>query len=85
MTQEAFVRERLAWSESKALRFVQVFELFQKRQFDAFAGLTIDASSLYLIAAPSSPEEVTYLEPGGAPPNPIVIFIFFGQRQPEAY
>ncbi|HEV8030796.1 MAG TPA: hypothetical protein VGP42_07240 [Stellaceae bacterium] len=37
---------------------MRVFELFQTRQIDGFEGLTIDASSLYLIAAPSTPAEV---------------------------
>jgi hypothetical protein len=81
-----FVEDRLGWSKMHASRMVNVFEMFRgNKLLPATDGLTIDASSLYLIAAPWTPDEVTDLEPGVAPPNPIVIFIFFGQHQPEAY
>jgi hypothetical protein len=54
----AFVTERLGWSPQAALNFTRVFELFAKStncvDFDT---LTIDASSLYRIAAPSTPAE----------------------------
>jgi hypothetical protein len=53
----AFVVDRLGWSMSSAQRFVRVHELFLTRQIDA-SGLMIDASSLYRIAAPSTPAEV---------------------------
>jgi hypothetical protein len=45
-----FVENRLGWSIRTAQRFVSVHELFVTRQIVA-SDLTIDASSLYLIAA----------------------------------
>jgi hypothetical protein len=45
-------------SERSANRFVSVFEMFKSPKLGDLGGLTIDASSLYLIAAPSTPEEV---------------------------
>jgi hypothetical protein len=53
---ETFVRDRLGWSPDTALRFTRVFELAKSRNVRDFTGLTIDASSLYLIAAPGTPE-----------------------------
>jgi hypothetical protein len=53
----AFVTERLGWSESAGRKFVSVFEMFKTVNFTGSTDLTIDASSLYLIAAPSTPEE----------------------------
>jgi hypothetical protein len=54
----AFVTERLGWSVMQATRFVNVYELTRKpNKLLDFDGLTIDASSLYLIAAPSTTEE----------------------------
>ena len=49
--------ERLGWSPSAASRFVQVYELSKHPKLGSFDGLSIDASSLYLIASPSTPEE----------------------------
>jgi len=54
---ETFVRDRFGWSASAAHRFVQVFEMSKSLNVGGFDGLTIDASSLYLIAAPSTPPE----------------------------
>jgi phage N-6-adenine-methyltransferase len=53
-----FVTKRLGWSLDSATRFMNVFKLSQSPQIADFSGLTIDASSLYLIAAPSTPEPV---------------------------
>jgi hypothetical protein len=67
----AFVTERLSWSIQSAERFVHVHRLFQNQQVVDFDGLTIDATSLYRIAAPSTPAEVRdevlakAAEPGG--------------------
>jgi len=55
---EAFVRERLGWSTQHAWNLTNVFEMFQSLNFGDLVGLTIDASSLYLLAAPSTPKEV---------------------------
>jgi hypothetical protein len=52
---EAFVRERLGWSASLALRYAQVFKAFKSVTVTDFDALQIDARSLYLLAAPSTP------------------------------
>jgi len=52
----AFVTERLGWSTSAASRFVQVFEMTKHPNLGSLEGLTIDATSLYRLAAPSTPE-----------------------------
>lgn len=52
-----FVTERLSWSERAGNRFVSVAEMFTTANL-AVDDLSIDASSLYLIAAPSTPAEV---------------------------
>jgi hypothetical protein len=51
----AFVTERLGWSERSGRRFVEVYELFKAANLAGLEALQIDASSLYLIAAPSTP------------------------------
>ena len=49
------MRDRLGWSTQSALNFSRVFELFAKsKKIVDFEALTIDASSLYRIAAPST-------------------------------
>jgi len=53
----AFLTERLGWSERSGNSFVSVAEMFAAAKF-AVEDLTIDASSLYRIAAPSTPAEV---------------------------
>jgi hypothetical protein len=53
----AFVTRRLGWSMMSAQRFVQVHKLFLAQQIVA-SDLTIAASSLYRIAAPSTPPDV---------------------------
>jgi len=52
----AFVTDRLGWSMQAALNFSRVFEMTKSTNFVDLETLTIDASSLYLIAAPSTPE-----------------------------
>jgi hypothetical protein len=52
-----FVTKRLQWSERSGNNFVAVYEMLLTAKF-AVEDLTIDASSLYLIAAPSTPAEV---------------------------
>jgi hypothetical protein len=52
----AFVTERLGWSETSADRFLAVGKMFAGTPNLGAEGLTIDASSLYLIAAPSAAE-----------------------------
>jgi hypothetical protein len=53
----AFVTERLGWSMQSALNFTRVYEVVKSTKFVDLDTLSIDASSLYLIAAPSTPEE----------------------------
>jgi hypothetical protein len=54
-----FVTERLGWSETQGDNFRHVGELFATPKFGVKPeALTIDASSLYLIAAPSTPADV---------------------------
>jgi hypothetical protein len=55
---EKFIRERLGFSEDTALRFVQSYRLFESRNLRDLNRLQIDASALYLLAQPSTPEEV---------------------------
>jgi hypothetical protein len=54
----AFVTERLGWSMRSGQNFVAVFEMVKSANFAPLDDLTIDASSLYRIAAPSTPAEV---------------------------
>lgn len=55
----AFVSERLGWSLMQATRFVNVHAMLRLNNLLSQADdLTIDASSLYLIAAPSTPAQV---------------------------
>jgi hypothetical protein len=54
----AFVTERLGWSMRSGQNFVSVFEMIKSANFAPLGTMTIDASSLYLLAAPSTPEEV---------------------------
>jgi hypothetical protein len=53
----AFVTIRLGWSERSGNRFVSVAEMLSAANL-AVEDLTIDASSLYLLARPSTPGEV---------------------------
>jgi hypothetical protein len=55
---EAFVRKRLGFSEDTALRFVRSYELLKSRNLRDLESLQIDASALYLLARPTTPEEV---------------------------
>lgn len=55
---EAFVRDRLRWSTQSAWNYTNVFERLKSLTVGDLDGLTIDASSLYLIAAPSTPSQV---------------------------
>jgi hypothetical protein len=52
----AFVTERLGWSEAAAKRFISVYEMIKTLNLSDLESLQIDASSLYLLAAPSTPE-----------------------------
>ena len=54
-----FVTQRLGWSDRQGDRFVSVYQMFTDKL--SVDGLTIDASSLYQIAAPSTPDEVSDL------------------------
>jgi hypothetical protein len=53
-----FVTKRLGWSLDSATNFTNVYRLSQSPKISDFSGLTISASSLYLIAAPSTPNPV---------------------------
>jgi hypothetical protein len=53
-----FVTQRLGWSMQSALNFSRVYELAKSTPDVDFGGLSIDARSLYLIAAPSTPAAV---------------------------
>jgi len=55
---EAFVRKRLGFSEDTALRFVRSYELLKSRNLRDLESLQIDASALYLLARPTTPQEV---------------------------
>lgn len=52
-----FVTKRLGWSMSQARNFLSVYEMFERANFarSDLDALTIPTSSLYLIAAPSTP------------------------------
>jgi hypothetical protein len=52
---EAWLRAEFNWSESAARKFMQVTRQFKSVNF---TDLSIDASALYLLAAPSTPEAV---------------------------
>lgn len=54
---EDFVTDRLKWSRASGYRFIAVFGMLSQSQIET-EDLTIDASSLYRIAAPSTPAEV---------------------------
>lgn len=51
-----WLEKEFGWGERTARNFMQVHELASKSA--KFADLTVDASSLYLLAAPSTPDEV---------------------------
>lgn len=55
---EAFVRDRLGFSPSKALRFMQFYEAFKSVTVTDLESFQIDAKALYLLARPSTTEEV---------------------------
>jgi len=55
---EAFVRKRLGFSEDTALRFVRSYKLLESRNLRDLESLQIDASALYLLARPTTPQEV---------------------------
>jgi Protein of unknown function (DUF3102) len=55
---EGFVRQRLGFSPSTALRFVQSYEAVKSVTVTDLESLQIDAKALYLLARPSTPEEV---------------------------
>ena len=54
-----WLRQEFSWSERTARNFIAVYELSQSESAN-FADLAIDVSSLYLIAAPSTPERVRH-------------------------
>jgi hypothetical protein len=54
---ETFVRDRLRFSTDTALRFVQSYKLLESRNLRDLKSLQIDATALYLLAQPSTPEE----------------------------
>src|SRR5215831_404438 len=60
-----FVSDRLGWADNTALRYVRSYQLFLRKSdmvsdlpIDGIDDLHIDARSLYLIAAPSTPDDV---------------------------
>jgi len=53
----AFITDRLGWSERSGRRFVEVFDMVKTANLASLDTLTIDASSLYRIAAPSTPAD----------------------------
>ena len=58
---EAFVRDRLGFSVSSALRFVRAYQMLESAKLTDLASLEtveIDCSALYLLSAPSTPEQV---------------------------
>jgi hypothetical protein len=55
---EIFVRERLGFSERTALNYVRAYELFKSETVSDLDAVQIDAKALYLLARPSTPEEV---------------------------
>ena len=55
---EAFVRDRLGFSLSTARNFVHTHELFKSANFADLASLQIDVSAVFLLARPSTPNEV---------------------------
>jgi hypothetical protein len=55
---EDFVIGRLGWSRASGYRFIAVFSMFTSRSQIETEGLTIDASSLYRIAAPARAVEL---------------------------
>jgi hypothetical protein len=55
---EAFVRQRLRFIPSTALRFVQSYEAVKSVTVTDLESLKIDAKALYLLARPSTTEEV---------------------------
>jgi hypothetical protein len=50
-------REFPSWSQRAAYRFIDVYKAFRGREFAKLANSELDLSSLYLFAAPSTPEE----------------------------
>ena len=58
---EAFVRDRLGFSVSSALRFVRAYQMLESAKLTDLPSLEtveIDCSALYLLSAPSTPEQV---------------------------
>lgn len=55
---QKFVREQLGFTDSAVLRFVQSFEFSKTPTLVDLESVQIDASALYLLAAPSIPDEV---------------------------
>jgi DNA repair exonuclease SbcCD ATPase subunit len=55
---EKFIRERLRFSPQAAHNYVQSYELLKSLTVGDLKSLQIDARSLYLLARPTTPEEV---------------------------
>ena len=58
---EAFVRDRLGFSLSSALRFVRAYQMLESAKLTDLRLLEtvqIDCSALYLLSSPATPEQV---------------------------
>jgi hypothetical protein len=55
---QAFVRDRLHFSRTTARQFVQCYQMLKSANFADLESLKIDASALYVLARPTTPEEI---------------------------
>src|SRR5262249_54726644 len=55
---QTFVRDRLHFSEDAALNFVRSYRLLETQNFRDLETLQLPASAIYLVARPSTPDEV---------------------------
>ena len=76
-----WIEREFAWSQRAAYRFMEVHEHVKVANL---ASLEIDASALYLIAAPSTPEPVRVLRGVGRRPRHQIIGGDFTRRSPVA-
>ena len=68
----AWAKDALGWSQASVYRFLNVHDLAQRGDFTNLIKCDLDLSSLYILAAPSTPAEViTQVEERGRRGEPV--------------